>query len=180
MRKILLAGYIVSMALLLSVAYGAWDPRDKTAAENREVEETIDRFLKKDPSLKVFFDKAQGYAVFPTVGKGAYIIGVGYGKGIFFENAKPTGRTNITQVSAGAQIGGEAFSEVIFFRDRELVQEFKKGQFELSAQASAVAVREGVGKAGSYTNGIAIFILPKGGLMAEASIGGQRISFEPF
>jgi len=75
---------------------------------------------------------------------------------------------------------GQAFSKIIFFRDKELIREFKKGQFELSAQASAVAVREGVGKAGSYTNGIAISSLPKGGLMAEASIGGQRITFEPF
>lgn len=180
MKKIVLAGFVAFVVFLLSIANGAWDPRDKTATEKKEVEETIDKFLKEDPSLKAFFDKAQGYVVFPTVGKGAYIVGVGYGKGIFFENAKPIGRASITQVSAGAQIGGQAFSEIIFIRDKELVQEFKKGQFELSAQASAVAVKEGVGKAASYTNGIAIFILPKGGFMAEASIGGQRISFEPF
>jgi lipid-binding SYLF domain-containing protein len=179
-KKIVAASFVVSAVFLLSIANGAWDPRDKTAAENKEVDETINRFLKEDPSLKTFFDKAYGYVVFPTVGKGAYIVGVGYGKGLFFENAKPIGRASIAQISAGAQIGGQAFSEVIFFRDKELVQEFKKGQFELSAQASAVAVKEGVGKAGSYTNGIAIFILPKGGLMAEASIGGQRITFEPF
>ena len=180
MKKIMIAGFIVSVVLLLSVANGAWDPSDKTGAEKKEVDETISRFLKEDPSLKAFFDKASGYVVFPTVGKGAYIIGVGYGKGLFFENAKPIGWSSITQISAGAQIGGQAFSEIIFFRDKELVREFKKGQFELSAQASAVAVTEGVGKAGSYTNGIAIFILPKGGLMAEVSIGGQRITFEPF
>ncbi len=179
MKKIVIAVFVASMALLLSVANGAWDLRDK-AAESKAVDETISRFLKEDPSLKTFFDKAYGYVVFPTVGKGAYIVGVGFGKGLFFENAKPIGRASIAQVSAGAQIGGQAFSEIIFFRDKELVQEFKKGQFELSAQTSAVAVKEGVGKAGSYTNGIAIFILPKGGLMAEASIGGQRITFEPF
>lgn len=180
MKKIVLASFVVSVVLLLSVANGAWDPRDKSATEKKEVEETIDRFLKEDPSLKTFFEKAYGYVVFPTVGKGAYIVGVGYGRGLFFENAKPIGRASIAQVSAGAQIGGQAFSEIMFFRDKELVQEFKKGQYELSAQASAVAVKEGVGKAGSYTNGIAIFILPKGGLMAEASVGGQRISYEPF
>jgi lipid-binding SYLF domain-containing protein len=180
MKRIMIAGFIVSVALLLSVANGAWDPSEKTGAEKKEVDETISRFLKEDPSLKAFFEKASGYVVFPTVGKGAYIIGVGYGKGLFFENAKPIGRSSITQISAGAQIGGQSFSEIIFFRDKEIVGDFKKGQFELSAQASAVAVTEGVGKGGAYTNGVAIFILPKGGLMAEVSIGGQRITFEPF
>jgi lipid-binding SYLF domain-containing protein len=180
MKKNMIAGLIMSVVLLLSVAYGAWDPNDKTGAEKKDVDETISRFLKEDPSLKAFFDKAAGYVVFPNVGKGAYIIGVGYGRGVFFENAKPIGRASITQISAGAQIGGQAFSEVIFFRDKELVGEFKKGQFELSAQASAVAVKVGVGKKAAYTNGVAVFILPKGGLMAEVSIGGQGLTFEPF
>jgi lipid-binding SYLF domain-containing protein len=175
MKKIMLTGFVVSVALFLAVANGAWEPRDKAAAENKEVDETISRFLKEDPSLKTFFDKAYGYVVFPTVGKGAYIVGVGFGRGLFFENAKPIGRATIAQVSAGAQIGGQAFSEIIFFRDKELVREFKKGQFELSAQISAVAVKE-VGQV-SYTNGTLFSFCPRGSRRGKYRWQG---SFRPF
>ena len=168
-----------SFILLLSVAYAGWDPRDKEE-EERAVNETIKNLLSIDPSLKIYFDQAYGYAVLPTVGKGAFIAGVGYGRGWYFENGKPIGKVSITQLSAGAQIGGQAYSEVIFFRDKEVAELFKSSLYEVGAQLSAIAVTAGVGKSGNYTDGVAIFILPKAGMMAEMSVTGQRIAFEPF
>jgi lipid-binding SYLF domain-containing protein len=105
---------------------------------------------------------------------------VGYGRGWFFENGKPIGKSSITELSAGAQIGGQAYSEIIFFRDKDRAEDFKAGRFEAGAQASAIAVTEGVGKAGTYSDGVAVFIMPKAGLMADLSISGQRFDFEPF
>ncbi len=170
---------IIGLLILSTAAYAGWDPLDRER-EEAAVKSTIDSFLQLDPELKVFFDKAYAYAVFPTVGKGAFIAGVGYGRGWFFEQGKPIGKASITQLSAGAQIGGQAYSEIIFFRDKDRAEEFKGGQFEASAQLSAVLVQQGVGKSANYANGVAIFILPKAGLMAEASIAGQRFAFEPF
>jgi lipid-binding SYLF domain-containing protein len=179
MKKIFTLTFLLALILIVASAHADWNPRDREEEESA-VKYTVDRFLRADPSLRTFVDKAYGYAVMPTVGKGAFILGVGYGKGWLFENGKEIGRAIITQLSAGAQIGGQTYSEIIFFRDMESVEKFKKGQFELGAQVSAVAVTEGVGKASTYTDGVAVFILPKAGLMAEASVSGQRFDFEPF
>ena len=179
MRKIVMASMVFSLIFFLSGAYAGWDPRDKEE-EERAVNETINNLLSIDPTLKIFFDKAYGYAVLPTVGKGAFIAGVGYGRGWYFENGKPIGKSSVTQLSAGAQIGGQAYSELIFFRDKETAELFKNSLYEMGAQLTAIAVTAGAGKAGTYTNGVAIFILPKAGLMAEMSVTGQRIAFEPF
>lgn len=169
------------LILFLAASYADWDPRDRDREEEeRAVKDTISRLLSIDPGLQIYFDKAYAYAVFPTVGKGAFIGGVGYGRGWFYENGKPTGKVSITQLSAGAQIGGQAYREVIFFRDKDRVDDFKNGRFEAGAQLSAIVVTEGVGKAGTYTDGVAVFILPTAGFMAEASVSGQRFGFEPF
>ena len=179
MKKIIMASLALFLILFISSAYGEWDPRDKEE-EERAVNDTISLLLSIDPSLKIYFEKAYAYAVLPTVGKGAFIGGVGYGRGWFFENGKAIGKVNITQLSAGAQIGGQAYREIVFFRDKERCDDFKNGRFELGAQLSAIVVTAGVGKAGTYTDGVAVFILPTAGFMAEASVSGQRFGFEPF
>ncbi len=169
----------VLLFLSFSIAPADWNPTAK-AEEEMAMKDTINRFLQADPTLQLFFDKAAGYAVFPDVGKGAFIAGVGYGRGWLYEGGKPIGRSNILQLSAGAQIGGQVYSELIFFRDAQLVNDFKFSRFEMGAQISAVAVTSGAGRASTYSNGIAVFIIPKGGIMAEASVSGQRFGFEPF
>jgi len=165
--------------IFLTSAYGGWDPRGREE-EERAVKDTISLILSIDPSLQIYFDKAYAYAVLPSVGKGAFIGGVGYGRGWFFENGKAIGKVSIVQLSIGAQIGGQAYREIVFFSDKDRSDDFKNDRFEMGAQISAIAVTEGVGKAGTYTNGVAVFILPKAGFMAEASVSGQRFSFEPF
>ncbi len=169
----ILAGVFVALVASPCVHAG-WD-----ANAEKKAHETIIAFKKKDPELKAFFDKAYGYAVFPTVGKGGIGIGGAHGSGVVFEKGKAVGTTTLTQVTVGFQLGGQAYSEVIFFKDKKTLEDFKKGSFELDAQASAVAANVGAAANVDYERGVAIFTMVKGGLMYEASVGGQKFTFEP-
>lgn len=171
------------LVLPFTVAAG-WNPLAEEKAENQgaksaSVAEAVANFKNSDPSMQVFFDKAQGYAIFPTVGKGGIGIGGAYGKGEVYERERLVGKTSLTQVTVGFQLGGQAYSEIIFFKDKAALDHFKQGKFELGAQASAVAVTAGVSADAAYNNGVAIFTLAKGGLMYEASVGGQKFSYKP-
>jgi lipid-binding SYLF domain-containing protein len=135
-----------------------------------------------DTSMGTFFTNAAGCAIFPDVGKGGFIIGGARGSGLVFVkggNMVPIGRTTMTQASVGAQIGGQTFDEVIFFETPEALNNFKQGSWEMSADVSAVAAAEGAAQAAKYTHGVIVITLPKKGLMAQASIGGQKFTFEP-
>lgn len=169
---------IICIAALTSLAACAgWDP-NREQKEADQVKITIERFMEQDPGLKVFFDKAYGYAIFPTVGKGAYIVGGTYGTGFVYERGNLVGYTSIVEASLGLQIGGQGFSEIIFFKEQPNLDYFKRGNFEFSAQASAVAVTLGVAAKTDYDQGVAIFTMTKGGLMADLSAGGQKFTFE--
>ena len=141
-----------------------------------------------------FFNNAYGYALFPTVGKGGIGIGAAYGKGQVYQGGAYTGDTSLTQVSFGFQLGGQAYSEIIFFKDEAAYKDFTSGSFEFGAQASAVAINiganaqagttgnsAGAGKSAAkaaYINGMAVFTVAKGGLMFEAALAGQSFTFE--
>jgi lipid-binding SYLF domain-containing protein len=159
-------------------AWAGWDPMQEQK-EKAAVEETITKFKGADPSMKVFFEKAYGYVVFPGVGKGGFIIGGGHGDGWVYEKGRHIGRASVTQLTVGAQIGGQSYSEIIFFADKATLDVFKKGNWELSAQASAIMVKEGASKDASYDNGVAVFTMPKKGAMVEASVGGQKFKYTP-
>jgi lipid-binding SYLF domain-containing protein len=148
--------------------------------EVKEAQATVVDFKKADPEMSRFFDKAVGYAVFPTVKKGAVGVGGASGSGIVFEKGTAVGKASLTQVTIGAQIGGQTYSEVIFFETASALTDFKKGTLALAAQASAVAASAGASKDVKYQDGVAVFTHEKGGLMAEASVGGQKFRFEPF
>jgi len=155
-----------------------WDAEASAKADN-EIEATAQRFKSSDPQIKQFFANAHAYAIFPTVGKGGIGLGGAYGTGYVYEQGRLLGETSLTQVTVGFQLGGQAYSEVIFFKDKAALSDFIGGNFELDAQASAVAVTAGASADASYSDGVAIFTLAKGGLMYEASVGGQKFSFEP-
>lgn len=153
-----------------------WDPQ-QSQKEDLAVQATIARFIKADSSIQTYFDEAHGYVVFPTVGKGAYIIGGGHGKGWVYAQGMLVGYARITQLTIGAQIGGQSYSEIIFFKDSGALEQFKTGNLAFAAQATAVIATEGASKDYSYNNGVAVFTMPKAGAMAEASIGGQKFNF---
>jgi lipid-binding SYLF domain-containing protein len=139
----------------------------------------IRAFLAKDSSMKKFFHGAHGFAIWPSVGKGGLVIGGGGGSGSVYERGKLIGTTKLSFVSVGAQIGGQSFAEVIFFKDKAAIDNFKRGNFEFGAQVSAVAATAGAANGTDYDSGVAVFTLPKKGLMAEASVSGQEFTFEP-
>ena len=172
-----LAAIWLIVVLSLS-AWAGWDPtREKR--EKTLVEETIVKFKNADPSMKVFFAKAYGYVVFPSIGKGGFIVGGGHGDGWVYEKGTHIGRATVTALTVGAQIGGQSFSEIIFFADKAVLDDFKKGNWELNAQASAIMVKAGVSKDASYSDGVAVFTMPISGLMAEATVGGQKFKYTP-
>jgi len=161
-----------------------WDPsRSATPSEqparNVEVANAIANFKNSDPGMNRFFDNAHGYAIFPTVGKGGAFVGGAYGTGEVYERGRLIGRSSITQLTLGLQLGGQAYSEIIFFKDKASLDDFRLGNFEFGAQASAVAVTAGASANAGYSNGVAVFTLAKGGLMYEATIAGQKFNFTP-
>jgi lipid-binding SYLF domain-containing protein len=137
-------------------------------------------FIKADGLMQNLFDKSYGYAIFPNVGKGAIGIGGASGNSIVYQGGKVTGKASMKQVTVGFQWGGQAYREVIFFENKETLDRFKQNKVEFSAQASAVAATKGASGNVKYANGVMIFTQEKGGLMYEASVGGQKFKYTAF
>ena len=171
--------FITSLALVIvsATAVAKWDP-DEVKDYDTKSQAAIAAFKEKDPSIQRFFDAAPGYVVIPTVGKGGIGIGGARGKGILYEGGAPTAVVTLTQLSIGFQWGGQAYSEFIFFENASTLETFKQGNYELNAQASAVAVTAGASADASFKGGMAIFTQAKGGLMYEAAVGGQKFKVE--
>lgn len=137
-------------------------------------------FIKADPLMKGLFEKAYGYVIFPNVGKGGLGVGGAAGNGVVYEHNKKVGMAKLSQLSIGFQAGGQAYREVIFFESKKELERFKDSRFEFSAQVSAVAVTEGASANVKYSDGVMVFTMQKGGLMYEASVGGQKFKFNKF
>lgn len=134
-------------------------------------------FLNADPSMENLFKHAAGYVIFPNVGKGAVGVGGAAGRGTVFHDGRAIGTAKLAQLTIGAQAGGQAYREIIFFQDRASLDRFMKDKFEFSGQVSAVAVKAGASKDANYRNSVVVFSQEKGGLMLEASLGGQKFAY---
>jgi lipid-binding SYLF domain-containing protein len=188
-----------SVKILLLTICALWVAGTGAPISADDYDRTISIF-KQSPAVQPFFNTAYGYAVFPTVGKGGMVVGAAFGKGRVYRQGELTGHVTLSKVSIGFQLGGQAFSEIIFFQDKRAYDEFTSGSFEFDASMSAVAVTAGAqakagtqgGTAGAsagpatgaqarigYTKGLAVFVHTKGGLMYEAAIGGQKFDFTP-
>ncbi len=198
--SLLAAALLTATAGLFARANTVENLRDATAAmpdekERLSVQSALLEFEGSD-RLKEFFAKSYGVVIFPTVGKGGLGIGGAHGTGWGFREGRYDGESKMTQVTIGFQAGGQAFSQIIFFEDEFTFNRFTNGNFELGAQASAVAITVGANAQAStagganagahqtqakstYSDGLAIFTLAKGGLMYEASVGGQKFSYRP-
>jgi lipid-binding SYLF domain-containing protein len=163
-------------ALVLISAFAARADEDLKA----ESKQAIANFKNADSSLATYFADSAGYAVFPSVGKGGFIVGGARGRGIVFDKGgNMIGQSTMTQANIGAQAGGQTFAQVIFFQTPEALNNFKSGKFALGADISAVVAREGASKAAKFRQGVAVFALPTKGLMVQATVGGQKFSFQP-
>lgn len=165
--------------LLVFVPASSFMVSDAHATTVAKVKETVATFKKKDPGLNRFFKDSYAYAVFPTVGKAGMGIGGAYGTGRVYRKGKFSGTAKLTQVSIGFQLGGQAYSEVIFFQNETSYRHFVDGKLKIGAQVSAVAVNQGAAANASFNQGIAIFTATKGGLMYEAAVAGQVFEFTP-
>jgi lipid-binding SYLF domain-containing protein len=160
------------LSLTASAQLSSKDQKIVTDAENARAE-----FIKSDGLLKNMFDNAHAYVILPNVGKGGIGIGGAAGNGAVFQGGELVGMAKMTQLTIGFQWGGQAYREVIFFETEADFTRFREDRLELAAQASAVAVTKGASANAKYKNGVMIFTQTKGGLMYEASIGGQKFDY---
>ncbi len=173
----------VPLALALAAALPGCATAPATASERESLKEKATGALKEmqaaDPSLGPFLQRSAGYAVFPRVGKGGYIVGGGYGRGIVYRGGAPIGYADITSATVGLQIGGQSFMEILAFETAKDLERFTEGKTDLTANLSAVILKTGAAESTGYKDGVVAFVRPIGGAMVEASVGGQQFSYRP-
>jgi lipid-binding SYLF domain-containing protein len=177
MRRISLTLGLLVLSVF-STTLLAFEPNSSDKME-LDVKVAILDIKARDPGIQEFFDNSAGYAVYPSVGKGGFIVGGAFGRGLVIVNEQVDGYTSLSQGTIGFQIGGQKYAQFIFFKDDTALNHFKRGNFELGAQASAVAITAGASADAAYDQGVAIFTVASGGLMLEGTVGGQRFSYEP-
>lgn len=143
-----------------------------------DAKEARNIFMNTNAGAKALFSTSAGYVIFPNVGKGAYIVGGAAGNGVVYEKGEIVGMAKLKQIDIGLQLGGQAFRQVIFFETEKQLNDFKKGNFELSGNVSAVVLEEGKARSIDFTNGLAVVTMPKAGAMIEIAVGGQKFEYE--
>jgi len=166
---------LFAVILLMTVVTFAQSKKEKIIADAGTAKA---EFIKTDPKLATNFESAYGYVIFPNVGKGAVGVGGASGNGVAYEQGAKVGMAKLTQVTIGFQLGGQSYREVIFFESKKDMDRFKENKIELSAQVSAVAAAAGASANAKYVEGVMVFTMQKGGLMYEASVGGQKLKYE--
>jgi hypothetical protein len=166
-------------ALLLAGCETAPQTAQARTTLDSEVQNTIRVAKTTDPGLQSFFDSSAGYAVFPRVGAGAAVVGGAFGRGQVFERGRLIGYATLTQATVGLSLGGQEYSELIFFQTPEVLNNFRTGNLSLTAEASGVALTTGASAKANFQNGVAVFTMQPGGLMFSAAVGGQKFNFEP-
>lgn len=167
----------IAIAALLVGCSTAPKTESDVAKLSANVSATLAGYRAKDPTLQPLLDKSVGYAVFPDIGKGGWIIGGSYGRGEVFEGGKKVGYADISEISAGFQWGAQNFSQLLIFLKPDDLKAFKKGDYSVGANVSAVALTSGAAAKTDPSKGVIAVVDTKGGLMAEAALGGQRMRF---
>lgn len=170
------------------------------AAGNDAAYDAAVKNFRDQPATAPFFEDSVAYVIFPTIGKGGIVVGGAYGKGRVYKGGRYVANVEMGQLSVGFQLGGQAYSEIIFIRNEDTFKDFSDGDFEFGAEASAVALTAGAqasattkgatasagtsaenteNSAARWYRGMAVFTIAKGGLMYQASIGGQAFDYQP-
>jgi len=152
-------------------------PKD-TKLQN-EVKDALTDFAKSNPKVEAHLHTAYAFAFFPKITKGGLGIGGAGGKGLVFDDKTVIGESKLAQATFGLQAGGQQYMEIILFEDQPALERFTAGKVKFSGQASAVALKDGASADIDYQDGVAIFTKTIGGLMAEASVGGQSFKYKP-
>lgn len=166
-------------ALFLGGCSTAPETNSERAQLHNDAPAAVNDFKTVDPSLNDMVNNSYAYVIFPSIGKGAVGVGGAYGQGEVYQQGKRVGYADMTQATVGVAIGGETYAELILFQNADALQAFQSGQLTFAADASAVAAKAGAGANAKWEHGMTIFINVKGGLMGEASVGGQKFNYEP-
>ena len=134
--------------------------------------------VKANPTVGGFFGTSYGYAIFPKITKGAFVVGGAGGKGLVFEQGIVVGQSTLMQATIGAQVGGQQYSEFILFENKAALDRFKNKKFKFAGEVSAVAWDKADSRNIHYQNGVAVYTYSNKGLMAEASIGAQKFKYK--
>ncbi len=173
---------IVMSLLSAGLALSACATTPRTSAKREDLKADATKALAEmkadDPSLDPFLSKSHAFVIFPHVGKAGAIVGGSYGRGIVYEKGAPIGYADISQATVGLQAGGQTFMELLAFESAKDLERFTSGQLALTANVSAVILKSGAAESAQYSDGVAVFVKPIGGAMVEASVGGQRFTFE--
>jgi len=175
MKMYRLSGLIVTLVLVGAFATTG----DEAKSMGQQVKESIQLFKSDSTNVAKLFDTAYGYAVLPSVGKGGAGIGAAHGEGQVFEKGKLIGTCEMTQFTIGLELGGQKYDEVIFFETKDTLNQFRNSEWAMSAGVNAVAAASSASADAKYQNGVMVFTIAKGGLMVEASVGGQKFKFTP-
>lgn len=179
MRK----AFVPCLAVLAMALAGCESTSGNAPANNTELmtsaKTSLQQMTAQDSHLQDLTNNSTGYVIFPEVGKAAAGIGAAGGKGVLYENGQSVGIVRMDQVGVGPQVGGETYSELIIFQNQSALNRLKNNSLEFGAEAAATLVKAGAAAAAQFDNGVGVFILPKGGLMAGASIHGQKFTFYP-
>ncbi len=169
---------VVTLVIIM-ITFGVFAQNEKDQKVIDAAEKAKMHAEKMNVGIDQYFNNASGYVIFPNVGEGAFIVGGASGNGAVYENGTLIGMANLKKLDVGLQAGGQTFTEIIFFETEEALKHFKEGKYEFSAEAKAIALEKGVAANANYKNGVVVFVLPKKGLMADVSVGGQRLAYVP-
>jgi lipid-binding SYLF domain-containing protein len=172
MKKVILTTVFLFTSVVIFAQSAQKD--DKIIEDSKEAKA---EFLEDDPDMQELFSSSHAYIILPNVGKGGLGIGGASGNGVAYEDGEMIGFARMTQLTIGFQAGGQVYSEVVFFEDKKAFDRFRENKIEMSAQVSAVAAASGASLNAKYVDGVAVFTRTKGGLMYEASVGGQQFKF---
>jgi len=180
MKRILGTVAVLALAVgsVANTAFAGWDPE----AEKKDLaaaDQAIKDFETAEPGIDVYFKEAYAYAVFPSIRKRGFVIGGSRGSGLVFEGGKVVGSATVTEGSVGLQAGYQSYSELIFFKDKATLENFRNGDIKMSAQASAAARDQGAAAKAAYSDGVAVFMKSNKGLIVDASVGAQKFKYEP-
>lgn len=176
-KMFMMLGLVSLMALCTACSTTPKTEEDRAALQ-KNAESTLADFRRSDAEISRHIDAAYGYAVFPTIGKGGLVVGGAGGRGVVYEQGRMLGYSTMSQATVGLQAGGQSYSQLILFENREALNRFTGSEWAMSAQATAVAAASGAGATARYKDGVMVYVYNMEGLMAEASVGGQKFNFE--
>lgn len=169
---------------LLAALFAGCATAPATRAEKESLQTsaraTLDEMIARNPAIQDTIRNAPGYAVFPSIGKGGVLVGGAHGQGILYEHGVPTGYVSVEQASIGAQLGGQTFSQLLVLRTPQQVVDVKAGRFTAGADLGVVVLSQSAGAQTNFNPNASVFVLPRGGLMVDVSINGQRIKYQSF